>query len=40
MTRCIDEIVDVFLPVLRLVDQSGRLQLDGDAALAFQLHIV
>ena len=24
----------------QFLDQSGRLQLDGDAALAFQLHIV
>ena len=40
MARRVNEIVDVFLSVLRLVDQPCRLQLDGDAALPFQIHIV
>ena len=40
MARRVNEIVDVFLSVLRLVDQPCRLQFDGDAALPFQIHIV
>jgi hypothetical protein len=36
----VDQVEDVRLPVGRLVLHAGGLELDGDAALALQLHVV
>ena len=40
MTRCIDQIKDIFLPVLRMVDRTNGLGLDRDAPLPLNVHIV
>ncbi len=40
MTRCIDEIQLVQLPVFCMVTHPHRIQLDRNAALAFQIHRV
>jgi hypothetical protein len=36
----IDQIEDVLLPVFRGVVQADRMRLDGDAALALEVHRV
>src|SRR5438093_9283554 len=40
MTRRIDQIEGVFVSVLRLIVEHDRTGLDGDAALALQIHVV
>ena len=40
MTRRIDEVELILLAVLALVVQPHRLRLDGDAALALDVHVV
>ena len=40
MSRGVDEIEDVFLPILRTVSQPRRLKLDGDPPLPLDIHIV
>ena len=38
--RRVDQVQDVLLPVLRRVVQADRVRLDGDAALALEIHRV
>ena len=38
MTRGVDEIEDVLLAVSGGVVEANRVRLDGDAALAFEVH--
>ena len=40
MPRRIDQVEYIFLPALRLVDDTHRLRLDGDASLPLKLHII
>ena len=40
MPRRIDEIENIFLAVLRLIDNTNRLCLDRDAALTLKFHII
>ena len=40
MPRCVDQVEVVDLAVARLVVQRGGLRLDGDAALALEVHRV
>ena len=40
MARRVDEIQLIALPVLRQVLEGDRVTLDGDAALAFELHAI
>ena len=40
MSRRIDQIQDIFIPVLCLVDKTGCLQFYGNAPFPFQLHVV
>ena len=40
MARGVDQVEDVFVSVLRLIDETGRLQLDGYTALPLQIHVV
>ncbi len=40
MARRVDEVEDVVLPVFRVVEQRHGVRLDGDAALALQIHVV
>ena len=40
MSRCIDEVEYILLTVLRLILQTGRLELDRDAALTLNIHVV
>ena len=40
MTWCIDQVEDVFLPVLRMVDRTDGLGLDRDTPLPLNVHII
>ena len=40
MAGGVDEVQDVFFPVLVGIGDAHRLRLDGDAALTFQIHPV
>ena len=40
MTRCIDQVEDIFLSVVRLIDDTDCLGFDGNATLPLQIHIV
>ena len=40
MSRRIDEIKDILLAILSVIDQTGRLELDRNAPLPLQVHIV
>ena len=40
MTRCVHQVQDVILAILGCIVQAHRLRLDGDPALAFNIHIV
>ena len=40
VTRRVDQVELVVFPVLRFVAETDRARLDGDAALAFEVHIV
>ena len=40
MTRRVDQIQNILLPVLCLIRKPGRLQFDRNAALALDIHII
>jgi hypothetical protein len=40
MTRSVDQVQDVFLPVFCLVRLTERLAFNGDAPLPFNIHII
>ena len=40
MTRGIDKVERICLAVVRAVDERHSMRLDGDAALALQVHVV
>ena len=40
MAGRIDEVEEVFLAVVRVIDHRYRMALDGDAALALQVHCI
>ena len=40
MSRCVDQIENIFFPILCLIDGTNRLRFDCDASLPLQLHII
>ena len=40
MARRVDQVEDIFLPVVRPVDRPDRLGLDRDPALPLEIHVV
>ena len=40
MTRCIDQIEDIFLPILRMIDCTNGLGLDRDTPFPLNVHII
>ena len=40
MARGIDEVKDILLPILCLIDDTGRLGLDRDATLTLDVHVI
>ena len=40
MTRCVNQVIFIFLPVLCMVNQTHCLRFDGNTAFTFQIHVV
>ena len=40
VSRRVDQVEDILLPVVRFIDRSYSLRLDGDASLSLKVHVI